>query len=91
MDEAKTQLTVSLSASQAESVDRIAAVTGHERDWVIQRALSQYLRGEGADILADAHGMAQLAEGQGVGLDQVLLKAEAIIRRVEAHRTSKAS
>lgn len=87
MDEAKTQLTVSLPASQAESVDRIAAVTKRERDWVIQKALSQYLRGEGADILADAHGMAQLAEGQDVGLDQVLLKAEAIIRRVEAHRS----
>ena len=85
----KIKVPVLLSPAQASELDLIAAAMERDRAWVIQRALSQYLRGEGADTLVEAEGISQLAGGEGVEFDDVLRKAEAIIQRAEMRRAAK--
>ena len=85
----KIKVPILLSPAQASELDLIAAAMERDRAWVIQRALSQYLRGEGADTLAEAESISQLAGGEGVEFDDVLRKAEAIIQRAEMRRAAK--
>ena len=88
-DAEKMHLAVRLPATLVNQIDSIAEATQHDRDWVVQRALSQYLQREGAEILAEADGIAQLEKGQGIDLDRVLVKAEEIVRRAETRRAVK--
>ncbi|MGO7213254.1 CopG family ribbon-helix-helix protein [Rhizobium ruizarguesonis] len=50
----KSQVSLRLPTSLVSEFDRIAAILERDRTWVMQKALSQYLATEGAEILADA-------------------------------------
>lgn len=86
----KSQLSIRLPAEMVESFDRIAAVLDRDRSWVLLRALKRYLDTEGADVLRDAAGIAELDRGEGHDFDDVMAEAEAIVARAEAGRARKA-
>ncbi|EJT01053.1 hypothetical protein RCCGE510_32236 (plasmid) [Rhizobium sp. CCGE 510] len=52
----------------------------------MQKALSQYLATEGAEILADAQGLDELDRGDTVDLEDVLEKTRAIVDAAEYRR-----
>ncbi|WP_155905056.1 hypothetical protein [Methylopila sp. M107] len=54
-----------------------------DRTWVMLRAFSQYLEGEGRNIRQEADGLASLDGGEGINLDEVLEEVEEIIKRTE--------
>jgi predicted transcriptional regulator len=63
--------------------DHIATILEHDRTWVMQRALNQYLATEGAEILRDAQGIDELDRGESVDLEDVVEKAQAIVNAAE--------
>ncbi|TBF25067.1 CopG family ribbon-helix-helix protein [Rhizobium leguminosarum] len=75
----KSQVSLRLPTSLVSEFDRIAAILERDRTWVMQKALSQYLAIEGAEILADARGLDELDRGDSVDLEDVLEKARAIV------------
>lgn len=85
----KLQVTFGLSADLAARLDRLAVLLDRDRNWVISHALAQYLDQEGADLLDDAEGLAQLDAGHGVDLEDVLGEARDIIASAEARRASR--
>jgi predicted transcriptional regulator len=85
----KTQISLRLPAQLVAEFDRVAQLLDRDRTWVMQRALSQYLQGEGAELLEEAEGLAQLDRGEGADLDDVLERAEAIISAAETRRTAR--
>lgn len=86
----KTQLSVRIPAEMVESFDQIAASLERDRSWVLLRALKRYLDTEGADVLRDAAGIAELDRGEGHDFDEVMAEGEAIIAQAEARRARKA-
>ncbi|MBY5813376.1 CopG family ribbon-helix-helix protein [Rhizobium leguminosarum] len=82
----KSQVSLRLPTSLVSEFDRIAAILERDRTWVMQKALSQYLAIEGAEILADAHGLDELDRGDSVGLEDVLEKARTIANAAEYRR-----
>ncbi len=81
---------LSLPSEMIERIDQLAAVVERDRSWIMQRALETYLVEEGADLLEDAAGLAELEQGQFSELDEVLKKASAIIDRAEARKARRA-
>jgi predicted transcriptional regulator len=90
MAEPKVHLTVRAPAAMVDTLDCIAAAMDRDRSWVVLRALKLFLDGEGAELLEDAEGLAQLARGEGVAFDEVVAEAEAIIAEARARRVKKA-
>nr|OAP95758.1 transcriptional regulator [Rhizobium leguminosarum] len=82
----KSQVSLRLPTSLVSEFDRIAAILERDRTWVMQKALSQYLAIEGAEILADAQGLDELDRGDSVDLEDVLEKARAIVDAAENRR-----
>ncbi|MBY3037217.1 MULTISPECIES: CopG family ribbon-helix-helix protein [Rhizobium] len=82
----KSQVSLRLPTSLVSEFDRIAAILERDRTWVMQKALSQYLAIEGAEILADAQGLDELDRGDSVGLEDVLEKARTIANAAEYRR-----
>ncbi|CAN7738277.1 transcriptional regulator [Rhizobium leguminosarum] len=82
----KSQVSLRLPTSLVSQFDRIAAILERDRTWVMQKALSQYLAIEGAEILADAQGLDELDRGDSVDLEDVLEKARAIVDAAENRR-----
>jgi predicted transcriptional regulator len=58
----------------------VATAAGCDRERLVRRALTQYLEGEGADILAAAKGDAEFAQGDSSDFEEVLSEMEAIVR-----------
>lgn len=85
----KSQVSLRLPTPLVAEFDRIAAVLERDRTWVMQKALSQYLRGEGAEILRDAQGVDELNRGESVDLEDVLEKARTIVDAVEHRRRTR--
>lgn len=85
----KVQVSIALSAELVARFDRVAVLLDRDRAWVMSRALSQYLDLEGADLIDDAEGLAELDAGLGVDIEQVLEEARGIIATVEAKRASR--
>jgi predicted transcriptional regulator len=79
----KAQVSLSLPTPLIADFDRIATILEHDRTWVMQRALNQYLANEGAGILRDAQGIDELDRGESVDLEDVLEKARAIVNAAE--------
>jgi predicted transcriptional regulator len=86
----KLHVSLNLPADLVTRFDRIAALLTRDRAWVMSRALTQYLNLEGANLLEDAEGFAELDAGRGVDIDDVLEGAEAIIAAAEVRRASRA-
>lgn len=84
------QVSLRLPMSWVSDFDRIAEILGRDRAWVMQHALSRYLAHEGAEILDDAAGLAQLDQGKAVDLDDVLQKARSITAAAENHQGKRA-
>lgn len=82
----KTQVSLRLPTPLVEEFDQIAVLLDRDRTWVMQRALGQYLAGEGAEVLRDAQGIDELDRGESVDLEDVLEKARAIVDAAEYRR-----
>ena len=78
----KAQVSLRLQASLVSEFDRIATILERDRTWVMQKALSQYLANEGADILRDTQGL-ELDRGESVDLDDILERARTIVNAAE--------
>jgi predicted transcriptional regulator len=85
----KSQVSLRLPTRLIAEFDHIATILDRDRTWVMQKALSQYLAGEGAEILQDAEGLAELDRGESVDLDDVLEKARAIIDAAASKRDKR--
>lgn len=85
----KAQVSLRLQARLVAEFDKVAKLLDRDRTWVMQRALSQYMAGEGAELLEEAEGLAELDRGESADLDDVLEKAEAIISAAETRRTAR--
>ena len=79
----KSQVSLRLPTSLVTQFDRIAGILDRDRTWVMQRALVEYLDREGAELLEEAEGLAQLDAGESSDLDEVLNKATSIIDAAE--------
>ena len=90
-DNARTQISLRVPSDMLADFDRIAAATERDRSWVILRAMKSYLEGDGADILEEIEGMAELDRGESYDLDDVLAEAEAMIAAHDAKTARKAS
>ena len=82
----KAQVSLRLPARLVAEFDGIATILERDRTWVMQKALSQYLANEGAEILRDAQGLDELDRGESVDLEDVLEKARTIIDAAEYRR-----
>lgn len=83
------QVTLRLPEALVAEFDRLGKILDRDRTWVMQKALSQYLAQEGADILADVQGLEELDRGDSADLDDVLEKAKAIVDAAEHRRPSR--
>ncbi len=70
----REDVVVSLSRAVAADLDRIGDAVQLDRVSLIRQVLDHYLAGEGADILAEAQGLAELDRGESVDLDDTLAK-----------------
>ena len=86
----KAQLSLRVPVDMVDSFEVIAKALDRDRSWVMVRALRQYLDTEGADIIAEAAGLASLDRGEGVEFDTVLKEATAVIAGSKADRAGKA-
>jgi predicted transcriptional regulator len=86
----KSQISLRLPTELVNEFDRIATTLDRDRTWVMLRALTQYLEQEGAELLQDAEGFAELDAGKGVDLDDMLSKASSIVEAAEAKRSKRA-
>lgn len=86
----KTQVSLRLPTPLVAEFDRIAVLLDRDRTWVMQKALGQYLAGEGAELLRDAQGFDELDRGESVDLDEVLEKARAIVAAADYRRGKRA-
>ena len=73
-------ISLRLPASVLADIEKIAAASERTRSWIIVRALRRYLATEGAEILDAIEGRAQIADGQGHDIDDVISEIERIIR-----------
>jgi predicted transcriptional regulator len=90
MNSEKSQVSLRLPTPLVAEFDRIAAILERDRTWVMQKALSQYLATEGAEILRDAQGLDELDRGDSVDLEDVLEKARTILAAAEYRRGKRA-
>ncbi|BCB22406.1 ribbon-helix-helix protein, CopG family [Bosea sp. ANAM02] len=86
----KSQVSLRLPTPLVAEFDRIAATLDRDRTWVMQKALSQYLAGEGTEIIQDAQGIDELDRGESVDLEDVLEKARTIVDAAEYRRGKRA-
>jgi len=90
-DNARAQISLRVPSDMLADFDRIAAAMERDRSWVILRAMKTYLEGDGADVLEEIEGLADLDRGESHDLDDVLAEAEAMIAATKAKTTRKAS
>lgn len=86
----RTQVSIRLPNEILEDFDQIATVLERDRSWVMLRAFKTFLEGEGASILEEAEGLAELDRGESFDLDDVLAEAEAIIASSDSSHARKA-
>lgn len=90
VSETKSDISLSLPSDLIDRVDAAAVLAERDRSWIMRRALEHYLVEEGADLIEDAAGLAELDQGQSSDLDEVLKKATAIVDRAEARKARRA-
>jgi predicted transcriptional regulator len=78
----KGHLSVRTPAHMIEQLDVIAEFLERERTWVVLRALSLYLAGEGGSILQDIEGMAALKRGERVDFDEAMDDLDRLVDNV---------
>jgi predicted transcriptional regulator len=75
----RTQISLSVPNDILDDFDRITGALERDRSWVMLRAFKTYLEGEGADLLNEATGIAELDRGEFHDIDDVLAEAETIL------------
>ena len=86
----KVQVSLRIPSDVVASFDAIAAALDRDRSWVMLRAMKDYLAGEGAEVLEDSEGIAELDRGEHVDFDQMLNRARAIIDAAESRPIRRA-
>ena len=71
-----------------QKLDEIAAAMERPRSWILLRALRQYLRDEGAEILDVTEGIAELDHGEARPFDEVIGDLQETIVRAENKRNA---
>jgi predicted transcriptional regulator len=85
----KIQISIRVPSGTVESFDKIAAALERDRSWVMLKAFNKYLREDGARILEEAEGIAELERGESVDFDEVIDKAKGIIAKAKEARARK--
>lgn len=86
----KLQIELDLPEELIEVFDQLAAAMQEDRATVMRRALEYYAEQEGAVILDEAAGMAELDAGDSFDLDDVLAETRAVIEAAAAQRSKRA-
>lgn len=86
----RLQIELDLPEDLIAVLDRIAAAVQEDRATVMRWAIEQYAENEGAIILDEAAGLAELDAGQSFDLDEVLAETHAIIETAAAQRAKRA-
>lgn len=84
----ESQIVLRLPADVVKQIDRIADYTKRDRSAVVLQVLQSYLSAEGADLLDEAEGIAELDRGEGIALDTVLTEARRIVAAAGKKRAS---
>lgn len=86
----KSQISLRLPAELVGKFDKIAEYLERDRTWVVLQALERYFEDgeEGADLLDEAEGFAELERGEKVALDDVIEDALTRIGAAERKRAS---
>jgi predicted transcriptional regulator len=80
-------VSLTVPSDMMEAYDKLAAALERPREWVMLRALREYLEdGEGAEIAEDSESLAELDRGECVSFEETLKKVREIIARAEAKR-----
>ena len=76
-------------SDMVEAFDKLAAALERPREWVMLRALREYLEdGEGREIAEDTESLAELDRGEYVPADDLHEKLAKIIERAEQRRAA---
>lgn len=86
----KLQIELDLPEELIEVLDQVAIALQEDRATVMRRALEYYAEQEGAVILDEAAGMAELDAGDSFDLDDVLAETRTIIEAAAAQRSKRA-
>ncbi|NKW11206.1 ribbon-helix-helix protein, CopG family [Ochrobactrum tritici] len=73
-------ISIELPAETISKIESIAEATEHSVAWVIARALAIYLLNEGKDVLNSIEGRDQIARGEFVDIDDVIVDLERLIK-----------
>jgi len=70
------QMSLRVPAAMAAELDRIAKAMDRDRTWVMLHAVRRFIDDEGAALLRESNGLAELDRGEGVDFDLVLAEVE---------------
>ena len=83
-------ISLKVPSDMLEAYDRLAAALERPREWVMLRALREYLEdGEGREIAEDSDSLAELDRGEYAPFEETLQKVWGIIARAEAKRAQR--
>lgn len=83
------QVSLIVPSDMVEAFDKLAAALERPREWVMLRALREYLEdGEGREIAEDTESLAELDRGEYVPADDLQEKLAKIIERAEQRRAA---
>lgn len=85
----RTQVSLRVPNELLADLEKIAVALDRDRSWVMLRAMRSFLEGEGAVLLGEADGVAELNRGEGVDLDEVLAEARTLLGASRAAQTRK--
>lgn len=74
-----SKIMLQLPEDVVKQIDRIADYTERDRSAVVLQALQSFMTDEGADLLDEAEGLAELDRGEGIPLETVLAEARLIV------------
>jgi predicted transcriptional regulator len=83
-------ISLEVPGDMLDAYDKIAAALERPREWVMLRALREYLEeGEGREIAEDTESLAELDRGEYATLDESIQRVREIIARAEAKRSGQ--
>ena len=84
------KVSLEVPGDMLEAYDKLAAALERPREWVMLRALRDYLEdGEGAEIAEDSESLAELDRGEYASFEETIKKVQEIIARAEAKRAQQ--
>ena len=85
----RTQVSLRVPNELLADFEKIAVALERDRSWVMLRAMRSFLGGEGAVLLGEADGVAELDRGEGVDLDAMLAEARTLLGATPAAQSRK--